>query len=253
MTVGHRLADLESPEEVGRRAAERALRRLSGRSVPTCEAPVIFDALTAPSLLRQLAGCVSGYAVYRRSTCLLDRLGESVGSPLLTAIDDGRLPGGLGSRPFDGEGLPTRRNLLLDRGRLSSWLLDSYSARKLGLESTANATRSAGSAPGAGPSNLWFEPGDASLEEIIADTPRGLLVTELIGMGFNPVTGDYSRGAAGLWIENGEIAYPVEEITIAGNFLDMLRDVDAVGTELLWLSRIASPALRVARMTIAGA
>jgi PmbA protein len=253
MTVGHRLADLEAPEEVGRRAAQRALRRLSARSIGTCEVPVVFDSLTAPSLLRQLAGCASGYAVYRRSTCLLDRLGETLASPMLTAIDDGRLPGGLGSRPFDGEGLPTRRNVLLERGRLASWLLDSYSARKLGLESTGNATRSAGGAPGVGPTNLWFCPGERSLEEIVADSPRGLLVTELIGMGFNPVTGDYSRGAAGLWIEGGEIAYPVEEITIAGNLLDMLRDVDAVGSELLWLSRVSSPPLRVARMTIAGA
>ena len=253
MTVGHRLADLEAPESVGRQAAERALRRLAARQVATCEVPVIFDALTAPSLLRQLAGCVSGYSVYRRSTCLLDKLGETVASPLVTAVDDGRLPGGLGSRPFDGEGLPTRRTLLLDRGRLSTWLLDSYAARKLGLESTGNASRSAGGPPGVAPTNLWIEPGDRSLAGMIADTRRGLLVTELIGMGFNPVTGDYSRGAAGLWIEDGEVAFPVEEITIAGNLLDMLRDIDAVGRELTWLSRVASPPLRVARMTVGGA
>ena len=134
-----------------------------------------------------------------------------------------------------------------------TWLLDTYSARKLSMESTGNASRGAGSAPGVGPTNLWIEPGEKSLDEIIADTPRGLLVTELVGMGFNPVTGDYSRGAVGLWIEGGEIAYPVEEITIAGNLGDMLRDIDAVGSELLWLSRVASPPLRVANMTIAGA
>jgi PmbA protein len=238
---------------VGRRAADRALRRLGARRVATCEVPVIFDALTAPSLLQQLAGCLSGYAIYRRASFLVERLGEPIASPLVTAIDDGRLPGGLGSRPFDGEGLPTRRTPLVSRGRLSSWLLDSYSARKLSLASTGNAARSAGSAPGVAPTNLWIEPGERTLEAIIADTPRGLLVTELIGMGFNPVTGDYSRGAAGLWIEGGEIAFPVEEITIAGNLADMLRDVDAVGSELLWLSRVASPPLRVARMTVAGA
>lgn len=252
MTVGRSLAQLEDPAEVGRRAADRALRRLGAKAVPTCEVPVIFDALTAPSLLRQLAGCASGYAVYRRSSFLADRLGETVASPLVTAIDDPLRPGGLGSRPFDGEGLPSRRNVLVDRGRLSTWLLDTYSARKLGLESTGSATRSAGSTPGVGPTNLWIEPGERSLEEIIADTPRGLLVTELIGMGFNPVTGDYSRGAAGLWIEGGEIAFPVEEITIAGNLGDMLRDIDVVGSELLWVSRVASPPLRVARMTVAG-
>ena len=253
MTVGRSLAQLEDPAEVGRHAADRALRRLGARQVETCEVPVIFDALTAPSLLRQLAGCASGYSIYRQSSFLVGHLGEMIASPLVTAIDDARLPGGLGSRPFDGEGLPSRRNILLDEGRLATWLLDTYSARKLGLQSTGSATRSAGSAPGVGPSNLWIEPGDRTLDEIVADTPRGLLVTELMGMGFNPVTGDYSRGAAGLWIESGEIAFPVEEITIAGNLGDMLRDIDAVGSELLRLSRVASPPLRVSRMTVAGA
>ena len=252
MTVGRRLAALESPEAVGRRAAERALRRLGARSVETCEVPVIFDALTAPSLLRQLAGCLSGYAIYRESSFLAGRIGEDIAAASITVIDDGRLPGGLCSRPFDGEGLATRRTTLIERGRLASYLLDSYSARKLGSESTGNATRSAGSAPSAGPTNLWLEPGEGTQEDLIASTPRGLLVTELIGMGSNPVTGDYSRGAAGLWIEAGEIAFPVEEITIAGNFGDMLRDIDAVAGELLWLSRVAAPPLRVARMTVAG-
>ncbi|HVN40851.1 MAG TPA: metallopeptidase TldD-related protein [Myxococcota bacterium] len=251
-SVARRLAALEQPAAVGRRAAERALRRLGARSVPTCEVPVLFDPITAASLLGQLAGCASGYAVYRKTSFLAGRLGEEIASPLLSAIDDGRRPGGLGTRPFDGEGLPTRRNVLLLRGRLTSWLLDSYSARKLGLASTGNAARSAGSAPSVGATNLWIEPGARTQDEIIADTRRGLLVTELIGMGFNPVTGDYSRGAAGLWIENGEIVHPVEEVTIAGNFGQMLRDVDAVGTDLLWLGRIASPTLRVARMTVAG-
>ena len=253
MSVAHRLSDLEAPEDVGRRAAERALRRLGARPIATCEVPVIFDPITAPSLLRQLAGCVSGYAVYRQSTFLGDKLGEQIANERLTAIDDGRRPGGLGSRPFDGEGLPSRRNVVLEAGRLASFLLDSYSARKVGGASTGNATRSAGSAPAVAPSNLWFEPGDESLEQIIARTERGLLVTELIGQGFNPVTGDYSRGAEGLWIEAGEIAHPVEEITVAGNFGDMLRDVDAVGNDLLWLGRVASPSLRVSRMTVAGA
>jgi PmbA protein len=252
LAVGRRLRDLEAPAAVGRRAAERALRRLGGRRVATCEVPVIFDPVTAPSLLGHLAACVNGYAVYRETSFLAGRLGERVGSELLTVIDDGRRPGGLGSRPFDGEGQPTRRNVVLERGRLASWLLDAYSARRLGLPSTGSAARGAGSAPTAAPSNLWLEPGSATLEQLIAGTRRGLLVTELIGMGFNPVTGDYSRGAAGLWIENGAIDGPVEEITIAGNFGDMLRDVDAVGSDLVWLGRIASPSLRVARMTVAG-
>jgi PmbA protein len=195
---------------------------------------------------------VNGYSVYRETTYLAGRLGEAVAAAEVTVTDDGRRPGGLGSKPFDGEGLPTRRTAVVDRGRLASWLLDDYSARKLGLASTGNATRGPGSPPSVAPTNLWLEPGTLSLEEIVADTERGLLVTELIGMGFNPVTGDYSRGAAGLWIEGGEIAHPVEGVTIAGNLADMLAGIDRIGSDLLWLSRVASPSLRIARMTIAG-
>src|SRR5262249_14498404 len=156
-----------------------------------------------------------------------------------------RRPGGLASRPFDGEGLPTRRTVVVERGVLKSWLLDSYSARKLSLASTASAARSPGGAPGASPSNFWLEPGTSSLEEMIASTERGLLCTWLFGHGFNPVTGDFSRGAAGLWIENGRIAFPVEELTIAGNLGEMLSQVDAVGREVEWLGGIASPPLRI--------
>ncbi len=252
LTTGRRLADLEDAESVGRRAAERALRRLGARRVPTCEVPVIFDPVTAPSLLGHLIACTSGYAVYREMSFLAERLGESIASEIVTVVDDGRRPGGLGSRPFDGEGLPTRRTTLVERGRLLSWLLDSYSARKLGGASTGNAARGPGSAPTVAPTNLWLEPGSQSLEEIIAATERGLLVTELIGMGFNPVTGDYSRGAAGFWIEGGEVAHPVEEITIAGHLGEMLAGIDAVGSDLLWLGRVAAPTLRIARMKVAG-
>ena len=141
---------------------------------------------------------------------------------------------------------------MVEQGRLTSWLLDAYSARKVGGVSTGNAARGPGGAPSVAPTNLWLEPGDQSLEQIIASTERGLLVTELIGMGFQPVTGDYSRGAVGLWIEAGEITHPVEEVTIASNLGDMLASIDAVGSDLLWLSRVASPSLRVARMTVAG-
>jgi PmbA protein len=252
MTAARRRSALEAPASVGRRAAERALRRLGARPVPTCEAPVIFDPVTAPSLLGHIAACVNGYSVYRQTSFLAERRGDEIASELVTVLDDGRLPGGLGSKPFDGEGQATRRNVVVERGRLASFLLDSYSARKLGSESTGNAARGAGSLPTAAPTNLWLEPGDADLDQIIADTGRGLLVTELIGMGFNPVTGDYSRGAAGLWIEDGEIAFPVEEITIAGNLADMLKRIDAVGSDLTWLGRIASPSVRIANMTIAG-
>jgi PmbA protein len=199
-TIGRTLARLAAPEAVGKRAAERALRRLGARRVATCEVPVIFDPVTAASLLGQLVGCVSGYAVYRETSFLAGRLGERIASELVSVVDDGRLPGGLGSRPFDGEGLPTRRNVLLERGRLASWLLDAYSARKLGLASTGNASRSAGSAPGVSSTNLWLEPGTQAPEEILGSTERGFLVTSLFGHGFNPVTGDFSRGAAGMWM-----------------------------------------------------
>jgi len=252
MTVGRRLSDLDDAAEVGRKAAERAVRRLGARRVPTCEVPVIFDPFTAPSLLGQLVGCASGYAVYRQASFLRDRMGERIAAAGVSVIDDGRLQGGLGSKPFDGEGLPTRRNVIVENGTLRSWLLDSYSGRKLGLDSTGNASRGAGSGPGVGATNLWLEPGDTSLEQIIAGTERGLLVTELIGMGFNPTTGDYSRGACGLWIEKGEIVHPVEEITIASNLGEMLMNVDAIGDELIWRGRTASPALRIAQMTVAG-
>jgi PmbA protein len=253
LSVGRRLRDLEAPESVGRRAARGALARLAARRVPTCEVPVIFDPRTAPGLIRQLAGCLTGSAVYRGTTYLAGRMGEAIASDRVTLVDDGSRRGGLGSRPFDGEGLPTRRNLLVENGVLKSWLLDSYCARKLGLRSTGSAQRGAGGAPAPGPSNLWLEPGKLSPEELIASTPRGLLVTELIGMGFNPVTGDYSRGAAGFWIEAGELAHPVEEITIAGTFPEMLACIDAVADDLIWLGPVAAPSLRIARMTVAGA
>jgi PmbA protein len=252
MTAGRRLADLEDPAAVGRKAAERVLRRLGARRVKTCEVPVLFDDVTAPSLVGQLASCLSGYAIYRESSFLADRLGDTIASDRVTITDDGRRLGGLGSKPFDGEGQPTRRNVLVQDGRLETWLLDHYSARKLGLESTGNASRGTGSAPRVGTTNLWLEPGEGRLEELIAEIDHGLLVTELIGMGFNPTTGDYSRGAAGLWIEGGEIAYPVEEITIAGNLGDMLINIDRIGSELVWRGRTASPPLRIAQMTVAG-
>ncbi len=252
VSVGRRLADLEDAEAVGRRAAERAVRRLGARQSATCTVPVIFEPRTARSLVGHIASCVNGNAVYREASCYAGRLGERVAAAGVTVIDDGRLPGGLGSRPFDGEGQPTRRTAVVEGGVLRSYLLDSYSARKLSAESTGNASRSAAGGPGPGVTNLWLAPGTASAEEIVADTPRGLYVTELIGMGFNAVTGDYSRGAAGFWIENGELTYPVEEVTIAGRLDDMLGGIDAVGSDLEWLGSVAAPTLRIRDMTVAG-
>lgn len=251
-TSAHRLRDLEDAAEVGRQAAARALRRLGAKRIKTCEVPVLFDSRTAPTLVGQLASCANGYSIYRQSSFLEGRMGDAIASDLVTLIDDGRLPGGLGSKPFDGEGLATRRNVLVRNGRLESWILDHYSARKLGLASTGSAARGTGSAPRAGTTNLWLEPRAKTLDELIAELDRGLLVTELIGMGFNPTTGDYSRGAAGLWIEHGEIVHAVEEITIAGRMQDMLLAIDRVGSELVWHGRTASPPIRIASMVVAG-
>jgi PmbA protein len=246
------LAALDPPEEVGRIAAQRTLAQLGARSVATCEVPVLFDAAAARELLANLVGCLSGYAVYRGSSFLRDRTGERIASERITLVDDGRKRGGLGSKPFDGEGQPTRRNVLIERGVLRSWLLDTYSARKLGLATTGNAARHAGSAPSAAPTNLWIEPGAGDLEALVRGLDRGLLVTSLFGHGFNPVTGDFSRGARGAWIERGERAFPVEEITIAGNLGAMLEGVEAIGGDLRFLGALGAPSLRIGRMTIAG-
>jgi PmbA protein len=252
VTAARRRSELDSPASVGRRAAERALAQLGARPVRTQQVPVIFEAPAARGVLGNLVGCLSGGAVYRKTSFLAGKLGQRIGSDAVTVIDDGRRPSGLGSRPFDAEGQATRRTVAVEKGRLASFLLDVYSARKLGLRSTGNASRGAASAPGVAPTNLWLEPGRSSLEELIRDTGRGLLVTGLFGQGFNPVTGDFSRGARGFWIEGGERAYPVEEITVAGNLADLLRDVDRVASDLLWLGSLAAPSFRVAQLTVAG-
>ncbi len=246
------LARLEDPVAIGRRAAARTLRRLGARRVKTQEAPVIFESTVAVSLLGHLAGAVTGQSLYRGTSFLLGRLGDTIAAPLVTVVDDGRMTRGHGSRPFDAEGLPTRRTVVVDRGVLQSYLLDTYSARRLDLASTGNAARAVGDAPSATPTNLYLEAGSHSPEAIIASVERGLLVTELIGFGVNPVTGDYSRGAAGLWIEHGEIVHAVEEITIAGNLLDMFRDVEMVGNDLEFRGSIAAPTVKIRHMTIAG-
>jgi len=247
------LRDLADPITIGRMAAARTLRRLGARRIPTQEAPVIFEAEVAASLLRHLAGAVTGQSLYRGTSFLLGRLGETIASPLVTVVDDGRLPNGHASRPFDAEGLPTRHTTLVDGGRLTSYLLDTYSARRLALTSTGNAARAIADAPMAAPTNLYLQAGPHDPGEIVASVERGLLVTELIGFGVNQVTGDYSRGASGLWIEHGEIVYPVEEITIAGNLLDMLRDIEMVGNDLGFRSAIAAPTVKIRHMMIAGA
>jgi PmbA protein len=245
--------ELEVPEEIGRTAARRALRRLGARKVATQQVPVVFEAEVAASLLRHLASAVSGYSLYKGMSFLAGRLGERVAPEHVTVIDDGTIARGLGSRPFDGEGVRTRRTVVVDRGVLRSYLFDSYSARKLKALTTGNAGRSIGDAPQVSSQNLYLERGATSTEEILHSVKRGLYVTELIGHGVNPVTGDYSRGAVGLWIEDGELAYPVEEITIAGNLLQMFRDLEMVGSELSFRAATVSPVIKISQMTVAGA
>jgi PmbA protein len=251
-TAGRGLGDLEEPEHVGRVAAERTLRRLGSRKVPTCEVPVVFDPDSAGELLGTLFRAISAYSVFRNSTFLKDKLGQQVASPLLTMVDDGRRVRGLGSRPFDAEGLPTRRNVPIEKGVLKHWMCDTYSARKVGAKSTHCARRGIAGSPSVGASNLYFEPGQESPEEIVSGVERGLLVTDLIGFGIDLVSGDYSQGAAGHWIEKGKLVHPVHEITIAGNLKQMLLDVDAVGNDLEFRGASAAPTLRIRRMTVSG-
>jgi PmbA protein len=219
--------------------------------VKTTEVPVIFDPDTAASLVRSIAAAASGPSLYRRASFLLDRLGTRVAAPAVTIVDDGLIPAALGSRPFDGEGLATRRTPIVQDGLLASYLLDTYSARKLGLRSTHHASRD-GAGVSVGTTNLMLLPGHESPEALIRSVPRGLYVTELIGFGINGVTGDYSRGAVGLWIEGGQLAYPVEEVTVAGNLLEMFDRIDGIGNDLVLRDRTASPTLKIARMVVAG-
>lgn len=243
---------LETPEAVGRQAAQRALRRLHPKKLPTQQVPVVFEPRVARSLVGHIFEAVNGEAVYRRASFLAGKLDQEIASPAVTLVDDGTLPGLLGSWPFDDEGVRTRRTVVVDRGRLASYLLNSYTARKLGLKTTGNASRGLAGNTGIGYGNLFILPGDASPEEIIGSVKNGFYVTELIGFGVNIVTGDYSRGAAGFWIENGELAYPVSGVTIAGNLKEMLRAIEAVGNDLDHRWAATSPTLLIGKMTVAG-
>ena len=246
------LAGLEEPAEVGRIAARRALRRLHPRKPPTQRAPVVFEARVARSLLGHIFEAINGDAVYRQASFLAGKLGQQVAAPGVSVADDGTLPGLFGSAPFDDEGVPTRRTMVIEDGVLRNYLLNTYTARKLGLRTTGSASRGITGNAGVGHANLYLERGSLSPEQIIQSIPNGLYVTELLGFGVNVVTGDYSRGAVGLWIENGELAYPVSEITIAGNLQGMLRDIRAVGADLEFRGSVASPTLWIGEMTVSG-
>ena len=250
--VQRKFSRLASAESIGQEATRRAVRRLGARKVATKRVPVVFDQETAGSLLANLCSAVSGYGLYKRASFLLDQLGQTIASDLITVYDDGRMAGGLGSRPFDGEGLATRKNTIVERGVLKSYLLDTYSGKKLGLSSTGNAARSVGESPSVGPTNFYLVPGVKSPQDIISSVKEGLYVTDLIGFGINMVTGDYSRGACGFWIENGELTYPVEEITIAGNLKEMFTHIEMVGSDLVFRGRIASPTVKITEMMVAG-
>ncbi|MDE3178614.1 MAG: TldD/PmbA family protein [Acidobacteriota bacterium] len=251
-TVARRAGALETPESVGRKAAERALRKLGARKVSTRQAPVVFDAEAARSLLGHIFEAVRGDSVYRSASFLAGRLGERVAGGNITVVDDGLRRGGFGSRPFDDEGVPASTTRVITDGFLENYLLNSYAARKLNLETTGNAARGVAGPPSVGPKNFYLAPGHHTPEEIIRSVKDGFYVTELIGFGVNIVTGDYSRGAAGMWIENGELAYPVEEVTIAGSLQEMLNHIAMAGSDLEFRGAVASPTVLVEGLTVAG-
>jgi PmbA protein len=250
-TASRFAAGLADPEEVGLEAARRTVAKLGARKVRTCEVPVVFSPESGRGLVGQLAAVMSGGAVWRRSTYLAGREGTAVASPLCEIVDDPLLPRAPGSRPFDGEGLPTRTNVLVAAGVLRTFLCDVYSARKLGRRSTGSAGRGVGGGPHVTTSNLILRPGPTAPAEL-ERLPQGLYVTELMGFGFNAVTGDYSQGAGGFWIEAGERVHPVSEITISANFDDLWKNVDAVAADLDTRSSVQVPTFRVAKMTVAG-
>jgi PmbA protein len=248
---------LEDPEEIGKKAAQRTLQRLGARQVKTQKAPVVFSPEIARSIIGNIFEAANGDSIYRNASFFSGMLGERVAGENITVVDDGTMVfdgiGGFGTRPFDGEGLPTRRTVLVERGILKSYVMNTYTARKLGMQSTGNASRGLAGNPGIGAGNFFLEAGTMTPEEIIGDVENGLYVTETMGFGVNLVTGDYSQGASGMWIENGEIAYPVEEITIAGNLKDMYKNIVAIGNDLVFRGASAAPTIRVEGMTIAGA
>lgn len=246
------LASLDSPEALGKEAARRALRKLNARKVTTQEAPVIFESSAAEELLGDFFVAVDGYSIFRRASFLVGRIGETIAAPELTIVDDGRMRSRIGSRPFDGEGLATRRTVVVENGVLKNYLLNTYTARKLGLRSTGNATRALTGAPMVGFGNFFIAPGVYNAGEIIASIKNGFYVTEMIGFGFNAVNGDFSRGASGWWIEDGKLSFPVEEVTIAGNFRDMLRGIEMIGDDLRFRGRLAAPTIKIDRMVVSG-
>ncbi len=243
------LANIEAAEAIGNEAARRTVATLGSKKVETQECPIVFDPEVARSIVGTVFGVANGSAFWRKLSYLVGKEGTEVASKLVTIVDDPLIPRAPGSRPFDGDGLATRKNSVIDKGVLSPVLCDTYAARKLGRESTGS--RGLGSS-GPTTSNLIMQPGGISREQLLRDTKRGLYVTQLMGFGFNPVTGDFSRGATGFWIENGELTFPVSEVTIAANFDEILKRIDAVADDLKLRTSTAAPTFRVSHMTVAG-
>jgi PmbA protein len=251
-SVARSLSRLESPEHVGQVAAQRTLRRLGARKVKTALVPIVLDPMVANSILDHIFEGVNGDSVYRGASFLAGKLGQKIAGDQVDVIDDGTMPGGFGTSPFDSEGVPTRRTVVIENGVLKSYLLNTYTAKKLGLQTTANASRGLAGTPGIGPGNYFLRPGTRTPKEIIAAIPQGLYVTEFLGHGANLVTGDYSRGASGLWISGGEFAYPVEEITVAGNLKEVFFNISEIGNDLEFRGSVACPTIRIDGLTVGG-
>jgi PmbA protein len=251
-TMARDFAGLEDPESVGRIAAERAIRRLGAVKVETQRVPVIFEPRVARTLLGNLFEAVEGRSIYRQASFLAGKLGEKIADERITLIDDGTIPHLFGSQPFDDEGVPTRRTPVIEKGVLKSYLLNTYTARKLGMKTTGNASRGITGNAGIGHGNFFLEAGDKSPEEMIRGVRNGFYVTELIGSGVNIVTGDYSRGAVGLWVRDGELAFPVSEVTIASTLQEMLNNVAEIGSDLEFRGSVSAPTIMIGEMTVAG-
>jgi len=251
-TASRFLAELEDAEAVGIEAARRTVATLGSRKVDTQECAIVFDPEVSRSIVGTIFSVANGSSFWRKSSYLVGKEGELIASPLVTIVDDPLIPRAPGSKPFDGDGLPTRKNSVVDKGVLSPVLCDVYSARKLGRQSTGSAGRGIGGNPGPTTSNLVMQAGTMKRDALIRDTQRGLYVTSLMGFGFNPITGDFSRGAQGFWIEGGELTFPVSEITIAANFDEILKRIDAVADDLELRTSTAAPTFRVSHMTLAG-
>ncbi len=251
-TAGRHIDQLDAPEEVGAEAARRTVLKLGAKKIDTGERMIIFDPEVSRSLVSTLLGVANGSSFYRKSSYLLEREGTLVASKLVTIEDDPLLLRAPGSKPFDGDGLSARKNVLVEKGVLETVLCDTYTARKLGRESTHSAGRGVGGNPGPTSSNLYMKAGTSSPEEILADSEGAFYVTSMMGYGFNAVTGDFSRGASGFLIENGELGRPVSEVTISSNFDTMLKGIDRVGSDLDMRSSTSAPTVRIASMTVAG-